>query len=190
MSSLVFLGCALTAYLFLAIRTRDWLAPSALLCLFWFGAASLADIAALKDRSLQRPWETETYAAIYLCGLSMFTGGLLQGRRRAAQPIQSEPSAEFRSATTALMLLSIAAVAARLYVFGFSLEQLIPDVGGADLKTDTDAIPGVFYFEIMDAVPEPVRHVRTERQPADEQAPAHGPDRLCAVRCGDLLRHP
>lgn len=149
MSSLAFLFSALAAYLFLANRTRDWLAPSALLCLFWFSAASLADIQALKDPTLQGPWEIETYAAIYLCGLSMFTAGLLQRRQQAVQPIQSEPSAMFRRATTALMLLSIAAVAARLYVFGFSLERLILEFGGADLKTDMDAIPGVFYFEIM-----------------------------------------
>lgn len=149
MNSLAFLCSALAAYLFLANRTRDWLAPSALLCLFWFGAASLADVAALKDRSLQRPWELETYAAIYLCGLSMFAAGLLQGRLRMIQPIRSEPSTMFRNTTTALMLLSIVAVAARLYVFGFSLERLILDFGGADLKTDMEAIPGVFYFEIM-----------------------------------------
>lgn len=149
MSSFAFLFCALATYLFLAQRTRDWLAPSALLCLFWFSAASLADVAALKDPSLQRPWEIETYAAIYLCGFSMFAAGLLQGRQKTVQPIRSEPSAMFRHATTALMLLSIAAVAARLYVFGFSLERLILDFGGADLKADMDAIPGVFYFEIM-----------------------------------------
>lgn len=149
MSSFALLCCALTAYLFLASRTRDLLAPSALLCLFWFGAASLADVSTLKDPSLQRPWEFETYAAVYLCGLSMFTAGLLQGRQGTVQPIRSEPSALFRHATTALMLLSIAAVAARLYVFGFSLERLILDFGGVDLKADMEAIPGVFYFEIM-----------------------------------------
>lgn len=149
MSSFSLLCCALATYLFLAQRTRDWLAPSALLCLFWFSAASLADVAALKDPSLQRPWEIETYAAIYFCGFSMFAAGLLQGRQRMVQPIRREPSAKFRHATTALMLLSVAAVAARLYVFGFSLERLILDFGGADLKVDMDAIPGVFYFELM-----------------------------------------
>jgi oligosaccharide repeat unit polymerase len=149
LSSFAFLCSALATYFFLAHRTRDWLAPSALLCLFWFGAASLADVTSLKDLSLQGPWELETYAAIYLCGLSMFAAGLLQRRQQAIQPIRSEPSALFRNATAALMLLSIAAVIARLYVFGFSLERLILDFGGADLKTDMDAIPGVFYFEIM-----------------------------------------
>lgn len=126
------------------------LAPSALLCLFWFGAASLADVAALKDPSLQRPWEFETYAAVYLSGLSMFAAGLLQGRQRKVQPVNCEPSVMFRNATTALMWLSIAAVATRLYVFGFSLDQLIIKFGGVDLKTEmSDAIPGVHYFEIM-----------------------------------------
>lgn len=150
MSSLAFLFCALATYFFLGHRTRDWLAPSGLLCLFWFGAASLADVAALKDPALQRPWELETYAAVYLCGFSMFVPGLMQSRQRTVQPIHSEPSAVFRNATAALMWLSIAAVAARLYIFGFSLERLILDFGGADLKNEmSDAIPGVHYFEIM-----------------------------------------
>ncbi len=150
MSSLAFLCCALTTYLFLARRTRDLLAPSALLCLFWFGAASLADVTALKDPSLQRPWELESYAAVYLCGLSMFVPGLMQGRQRTVQPVHLEPSAIFRNVTTAMMWLSIAAVGARLYTFGFSLEQLILEFGSIDLKNEmSEAIPGVHYFEIM-----------------------------------------
>lgn len=150
MSSIAFCLAALTAYFILMYRTRDLLAPSALLCLFWFGAASLADVAALKDPLLQRPWEFETYVAVYLCGLSMFAAGLLQGRQRTAQPFHCEPSMMFRNATAALMLLSIAAVATRLYVYGFSLDRLILEFGGVDLKAEMPAgIPGVHYFEIM-----------------------------------------
>lgn len=150
MSSIALFTAALMAYLILVYRTRDPLAPSALLCLFWFGAASLAEVAALKDHSLQRPWEFETYVAVYLCGLSMFAPGLLQRRQRTVQPFHCEPSVMFRHLTALLMWLSLAAVAARLYVFGFSLERLILEFGGVDLKTElSDAIPGVHYFEIM-----------------------------------------
>ena len=149
-SSLVLLCCALTTYLVLALRTRDWVAPSALLCLFWFGAASFADVTSLKDPTLQRTWELGTYAAVYLCGLSMFSAGFLQVKRRIIQPVRCDPSHTFRVVTATLMWLSIVAVAVRLYVFGFSLEQLILDFGGIDLKTQApDAIPGIHYFEIM-----------------------------------------
>lgn len=154
MSSIALCTAALMTYLILAYRTLDWLAPSAMLCLFWFGAASLADVAALKDPLLQRDWEFEAYVAVYLSGLSMFAAGLLQSRQRMVQPVHCEPSLMFRNATAALMLLSIAAVATRLYVFGFSLEglmeRLMLEYSGVDLKNElTDAIPGVHYFEIM-----------------------------------------
>lgn len=150
MSSVALFIAALMTYLILAYRTRDLLAPSALLCLFWFGAASLSDVTSLKDHSLQRPWELETYVAVYLCGLSMFAPGLLQRRQRVAQPFNCTPSAMFRNLTAVLMWLSLAAVAARLYVFGFSLERLIIEFGLVDLKDEmSDAIPGVHYFEIM-----------------------------------------
>lgn len=150
MSSLSLSLVALMTYCTLVYRTRDLLAPSALLCLFWFGAASLADLSMLKDPSLQRPWEFETYVAVYISGISMFAPGLLQGRRRTTLPVHCEPSAIFRVVTATLMCLSIAAVAARLYVFGFSIEQLILEFGGVDLKSElSEAIPGVHYFEIM-----------------------------------------
>jgi oligosaccharide repeat unit polymerase len=151
MSSLVLLFFALTSYFFLAYRTRDFLSPSAFLCLFWFGSASLADVASLKNPSLQPPWELETYAALYLSGLSMFVPGLLQRRQPFVQTIQCEPSAIFRNITTAFMWLSIVAVVSRLYVFGYSPERLILDFGGADLKSiaPDDAIPGLFYCELF-----------------------------------------
>lgn len=150
MSSAVLCSAAVMAYLILVFRTRDALAPSALLCLFWFGAASLADVAMLKDPSLQRPWEFETYVAVYLCGFCMFLPGLLQGRQRTVQPVYCEPSVVYRNATAMLMLLSVAAVLTRLYVFGFSLELLILKFGSGDLKTElSDAIPGIHYLEIM-----------------------------------------
>ena len=59
MSSIALCTAALMTYLILAYRTRDLLAPSALLCLFWFGAASLSDVTSLKDHSLQRPAAAE-----------------------------------------------------------------------------------------------------------------------------------
>ena len=150
MNSIALCAAALITYLVLAYRTRDLLAPSALLCLFWFSAAALAEVTTLKDPSLQRPWELETNIAVYLCGISMFVPGLLQRRQRTRVPIRCEPSAIFRHTITMLMLSSVVAVAARLYVFGFSLERLFLEFGGIDLKTEiSDAIPGVHYFEIM-----------------------------------------
>lgn len=150
MSSIALLLSAIATYWFLVGRTRDLLAPSALLCLFWFGAASLAAVESLKNFNIQRAWEYETYAAVYLSGISMFIGGLFQIPRQTVQPIACESSPQFRSVTTTLMGLSLAAVALRLYVFGFSLDQFSfqPDV--ADIKNNaTDAIPFVHYFEIM-----------------------------------------
>lgn len=150
MSSIALLCCALITYFVTVFRTRDWVAPSGLLCMFWFAAASLADFAVLKDPTLQHDWEFETYAAVYLSGLSMFTAGLVQVKRRGIQPVHCDPSATFRLATTILMWLSIVAVAARFYISGFSLEILILQFGNADLKSQIpDGIPIVHYFEIF-----------------------------------------
>lgn len=150
MSSATLSIAALITYFIIVYRTRDLLAPSATLCAFWFGAASIAEMSSLKDYSLQRNWELETYAAVYLCGLSMFLPGLLQRRQRAKLPINCEPSVVFRQLTTILMWSSVAAVSARLYVSGFSLERLAVTFGGVDIKDElSHAIPGVHYFEIL-----------------------------------------
>jgi oligosaccharide repeat unit polymerase len=150
MSSLLFLLAAVGTYLPIAHRTRDWFAPCGLLCLFWFAAAALADVASLKDLTLQQPWEFDSYIAIYMAGLSVFSVGWLMGRKRRISPITVEPSAVFRRALDVLIVLSLIAVATRLYMFGFSIEKLLLSFGGVDLKDElSDAIPGVHYFEIL-----------------------------------------
>lgn len=150
MSSFAFLITAIVAYLLIAHRTGDWLAPCAVLCLFWFSAAALADVSSLKDLTLQQQWEVETYIAIYLSGLSVFFIGILLGKKRHIGKIETAPSTIFRFAVNVLIILSICAVMARLYVFGFSLENIWLSFGGLDLKDElSEAIPFVHYFEIL-----------------------------------------
>ncbi len=150
MNSIILLGCALIAYVVLVRHTRDLMAPSAVLCLLWFGSASLADIPFLKDSSIQHGWELETYAAVYFSGFSMFAFGFLQLRKRGNNLANCQSSAIFRAATTLLMILSVAAVAMRFYSSGFHIEQLILNFGGGDLKVEIpNGIPVFHYFEIM-----------------------------------------
>ena len=150
MSSFFLLIAGLLTYFGVAQRTRNMFAPCALMCLFWFVSAAIADMASLKDPSLQRPWELETYGAIFLSGLSVFTVGFLGAVPSRPSQFVSNPSIWFRRVLDILFICSIAAVALRLYLFGFSPEKLLMSMAGGDIKAErSDAIPGVHYFEIL-----------------------------------------
>lgn len=138
-------------YFLIYRKTRNFFSPTGIIVLTWFSSAAISDIEILKNSYLQQSWHIGTYAAIFFSGLTVFTIGIAYEKKLNTQNFYLSPSKKYVLAFNIFIALSLLSLFARIYINGFSFDDIIENINNtSDLKNKvSEGIPFLHYFEIL-----------------------------------------